>query len=117
MPPISELVIKRSEWGQGALRRLDNGKMCCLGFLSKACGVPDSELFEHGCILAYPRYEWIDKYGLNAWAARLPWALPPSTLAGLAAEINDSDVYTIAEKEEKLTKLFAENGIALTFVD
>lgn len=49
-----EFTIDRSKWVQGghkfksilgASKLLNNhGNMCCLGFYSKACGVPDKEL-------------------------------------------------------------------------
>lgn len=40
---IKKLVIDRALWGKGALLQED-GKMCCLGHLGRACGVDKNYL-------------------------------------------------------------------------
>jgi hypothetical protein len=110
---ITELVIDRARWGQGALKRIDSGKMCCLGFLAVACGVPEDELFFTGIsgnsAMGMPRPEWAEKYGMPAGVTyTLGWQT-------LAAEINDSAI-PMEDKEVKLIALFDDHGITLSFV-
>jgi hypothetical protein len=109
---ITELVIDRQKWGTGALKNED-GTMCCLGFLSEACGYGDQlrhidvKGIDHGSV-GLPNPLWID--------------VPPvfrdghiSEIATKAARINDSDRLQ-DEKEEALFTLFKNNGIKLSFV-
>lgn len=106
---VTELVIDRALWGRTALLNKD-GTMCCLGFLSKACGVPNNEMVHpNGASMGYPRREWISEYKLNDWAASAICA------ASKAACINDSRFQTDDTKEAELIELFKENGIALSF--
>lgn len=53
------LVIDRSKWAvgtykgagsfsQGVLLEPETGKMCCLGFLAKACGASDADIGNYG---------------------------------------------------------------------
>src|SRR3954462_4130148 len=57
-PIASEFTVKRSKWhrGQGAkgskLLR-DDGTMCCVGFLSKACGASDAEIINRNTIATF----------------------------------------------------------------
>lgn len=102
---ITELVIDRAKWGKSALLNPD-GTMCCLGFLSKACGVEDVQMLG----VSYPKYEWIKSNGLNK-----EFAANTGDQLSRAAQINDSTDMPIADKEIQLTALFAKNGIALSF--
>lgn len=101
---ITELVIDRAKWGKGALLNSE-GKMCCLGFLSKACGVPDEEIK----YVPFPHTNW-DK---------IPTAFRGNTPAcSKAAAINDEytqEPQTPEEREAALISLFSEKGIALRF--
>lgn len=105
---IDKFTVIRSKWGQGRLLTND-GKMCCLGFLSKACGYSDKDLGTR----SFPNSYWDripDKFRYAATAAY------HARLATVAAQINDLDA-PLAEKEAKLITLFAKNGITLTFED
>jgi hypothetical protein len=47
------IEISRAKWGRGvsdgsALKRLDNGKMCCLGFVCVTAGIPEEKLVAMG---------------------------------------------------------------------
>lgn len=116
MSNITELVIDRSKWGYGALLVTgtdgdDNvGKMCCLGFLSKACGYSDQDLMGKG----YPDCSWDMPHGFILENRVVRAGRGPMYDA---AKINDDSGLTREEKEKQLTVLFAENGIVLTFVD
>lgn len=111
---IKRLVIPREKWGSGAMLISkpypdeDDGKMCCLGHLAKACGSPDRDLRNYGM-------------PTTSVEARYPKAFKtshPATDWGaqhLAAEINDSKTMSGPEKERKLKILFGSRGIKLEF--
>lgn len=111
---IKELVIDRAMWGQGVLFRQEpddmagpKGSMCCLGWLSRACGVSDKDMYYMG----YPSSTWVSvpvEFTRGAIGLRSSTALQ-------AANINDGNK-SLPDKEAELIKLFAENGIALSFV-
>jgi len=101
--PITELVIDRARWGTSALLN-KNGTMCCLGFFSKACGVPDEQMLN----VSFPEYRWTYEFGLNKEFAGLH-------AHTVAAKINDNDEYSKEQKEIMLIDLFAKNGITLSF--
>lgn len=129
---VDKLVIKRSEWtgfmyscpdseqakeffrdlGAPMLYISETGKryQCCLGHLETAEGVPDSDLFNKGLPAIsdrnnFSKDEFLDPRDLRTKAM---WK---------AVELNDSTRMTLADKETALIKLFAENGITLSFVD
>lgn len=108
---ITELVIDRAKWGKGSLHNTDCTK-CCLGHLSTACGVPDSEMPADGK-MGYPREAWVKKYGVPeqlAWTRQI--SLSNTNQAAVINDNTDPDEI----KEPKLIRLFREHGIALSFV-
>lgn len=111
---IKSFTVDRARWGKNALKRRDNGKMCCLGFLSLACGVPEAKLcLEDGQERGFPD---------TGWPGYPDFTLPDddgehigsSSLEDRAASINDGDLDD-ADKEAKLIELFAKHNIELTF--
>lgn len=123
---ITKLVIDRAKWGVGCLLRGPNnllnhdpagwgplrepGKMCCLGFLAKACGIPDEKLVD----LGFPEASWsavpVPFRKLNDYDTVIAQQHPMYK----ATTINDSE-YPQEEKEKMLTELFAKEGIELSF--
>jgi hypothetical protein len=102
---IDKLEIDRARWGRNCLLSPYDNKMCCLGFLSKAYGAQDSEMRDVG----YPLSPWEDIYSIpRMFVGRTDFTCS-------ATFINDS-VIPAPERESQLTKLFADNGIALTFI-
>ena len=104
---ITELVIDRARWGTTALLNTD-GTMCCLGFLSRACGVPYEQMLN----VSFPRYGWANEFGVNI---EFVAELTADRVHRLAAEINDNTNYSKEQKETMLIDLFAKNGITLSF--
>lgn len=107
---VTEFKIYRPMWGQGALIR-DNGEMCCLGFLSKACGYSGKEMEGK----SYPSIYW-DKVperfrGLSDAGADDALDDP----GFIAAAINDKEDISQTEKETLLIELFSKYGITLSF--
>lgn len=136
---IKELVIDRAMWGQGSLLVTNSygltngylgpvGSMCCLGWLSRACGVAEQDLSGN----SFPLAEWpvpeefkrckaplrsaLDRHAMHdgpfSYAA---WPAAAHDVAQAAANINDAS-YSSASKEKMLIKLFGEHGITLSFV-
>lgn len=123
-----KLTIDRSKWanpgldnGSSMLLNSDGG-MCCLGFACIAAGVPEEEIFDRG------EPEGLDvaavKRAPDGWSSLLwhieeadysPAVVGNSKFARAAIRINDDVLYTQAEREEKLIKLFADNGVELEF--
>ena len=124
--PVTAFVIERARWlrGEGRtaswLLRASDGRMCCLGFYGAACGLSRVELLGVR-----------DFCGPSAAPVRqrphMAWLLdasvyPGSTVAQerMAQErlvnANDDPSLPEATREAQITALFAEQGIAVTFV-
>lgn len=105
---LTEFSIDRALWGSGQLRNPTTGKMCCLGHMSRACGVSDEMMGEW----AYPRSNWGVPEAFKCWSTYGECG------AGLsmndAGMINDSSM-PWEDKEPLLIKLFADHGITLSF--
>jgi hypothetical protein len=115
-----EFTVKRSEWYRGRtesgsrlLRR--DGQKCCVGFLCLSTGSPEKSLAERSAV-----------HSLNS-AARVPGWLAalfvvtlgpgPTDWGASIYSDNDSPMLSENERERRLTALFAEKGIKVTFVD
>lgn len=113
---IDSLVIDRAKWNGAYQSRFvssmlqSNGKMCCLGILGRACGVPDDEMLQKG----FPSALEMSEHSLMFPRAFVDEDCRNTQLAYTAAQINDYDM-PVADKEVKLVALFKEAGIALTF--
>lgn len=128
---LVDLTIDRAFWGTGALCRVeydeisgDAGDMCCLGFASRACGVKTSSLYR----IESFGYDDINlpsnlRSARRAIAKIFPAMLQEpsdieselSTFPYVAAEINDSTSLTDHQKEQRLRRLFAKEGVKLHF--
>jgi hypothetical protein len=79
-------------------------KMCCLGFLGVACGVPRGQMLG----ISYP-----------SWAGAPPECWPEGICTEEIdiAKINDTYPTDDATREGLLTSKFAELGVQVEFVD
>ena len=105
---MKTVVITRKLWGKKKLRRTEDGKMCCLGFLCRSYGLSNEDITGRGM----PGSLYTDSRSL------LPeWLLQSDAFsdARKAAFINDKATLTMAEKEELLKPLFLKHGIKLVF--
>jgi hypothetical protein len=107
-------TIDRSKWFRGGKpedSRLlrDDGKQCCVGFYLEACGVPRKHLL---------RANYFPRDTTPTVPAGADW-LMVSRDAGEASVyvVNDAPGYSEEKRESLLTKLFADQGIDVTFVD
>lgn len=109
MPEIKELVIDRALWGPFKLLRED-GRMCCLGHLGLACGVPKTAMLNRAlpCDLNKERR----LYPMSPTICDENWV-------SVCSAINDSRHSSLEEKEAKLIKAFSDfrgDGIKLSFI-
>ena len=114
-----EFTVKRSEWYRGkgdddsALLKEDGSK-CCVGFLCLNAGLPKKALFEVGSVEAVH----MDLERLPKWLAeRFVFDYDATDWALDVYKANDTPKLSGVEREAKLTALFAEKGIKVTFVD
>lgn len=110
MSDIKELLIDRSKWFRGRrgtdsrLVRLFDKKMCCLGFLGIACGVPIEKMIDVS-----------DPTGADdqAWP---PWLT--SKLIYRLVSVNDSRDIDEAQREAEIGRLFGAHGdVSVRFID
>lgn len=108
-------VIDRKNWYRGlaysALRRAEDGKMCCLGFICKQSGIEDANMTNIGGpdSLAQRAKRKVEFFFPPDWLiGQLPWVTE-------AIAINDASHLSEAHREALLMKLFAEHNIDLVF--
>jgi hypothetical protein len=119
--------VSRARWlrGEGSqnsrLLRPSDGKMCCLGFYGRACGIPSEQLENAGApdeLVGY--YETTVKYRdfWPKWVLQEPEDLGYRMTAATtrAMEVNDDDELGAVEREETLAELFKSVGVELVFV-
>lgn len=126
-PPLAtptRLVIDRSRWlrGEGLgelLRRLD-GKMCCLGFLGAACGVPKEAMLGRGTpeessfASAFPDWLMVEDDDDGDGDG---FRLKDGKEVRLLVDLNDNVGGPDAGRESAIARVFAEHGVEVVFVD
>lgn len=125
--PVKKFVIDRSKWLNGELYKraekangsapggvlLDAyGRMCCLGFYSKACGA--KRLQDE----AMPNY--LSKRSKLRLDSRIAdpdswWGDGPTPLADKLQTANDTERGRPETREAKIKKLFKTIGVTVTF--
>jgi hypothetical protein len=133
---LLNLVIDRAKWGRGdsdgMLLNPETGKMCCLGFLARECGLAARTIESQGVpsSLATWRDDEMIPHKVrrhqDVWNAvqskikpRLPFKgadAKSEDMEDLLAAINDTAALTTARRERLLTKEFAKVGVKVTFV-
>lgn len=106
-------VVQRSKWLRGLNRDTwlvdDQGRMCCLGFVSAQCGVSPSAMVRVGAPNGLRWAEGKPLLGLLLVDLRCH-----TELAAEAVRLNDATMDD-AEREAQLTALFAAHGYTLRF--
>ena len=115
----SHFVVDRQKWFRGLgfkesrLLRSD-GKMCCLGFVSKQCGVPDAQLLGIGSPCMLPEAEQLK---LPVFM-RGDYRIVPSTDKCMEAmSVNDNLNIPDDDREGRLQSIFESNGYKLQFIN
>lgn len=110
-----KFTIERSKWfrGQGvdpSFLLTEDGKKCCLGFFSLACGLKKKHIrgikSPHHIPVKVPEQMRFLIAGKDA-----------SDASVALMSVNDSTVTFEKKREKQLTKLFAKEGIEVEFVD
>jgi hypothetical protein len=109
-----DFVVHRETWyrgmGSGGSKLLlPDGRRCCLGFVAAQCNIPDNYLIGVGSpfyvhsagSLNFPS-NFLKPSGNTDWIME-------------AMRINDNPVITNERREERLIKLFKENGHTIRF--
>ncbi len=99
--------------------RTEEGEQCCLGFVCKKLGLKNKDILDVGRPGHLVRYDNFAQR--NAKEKLTPVLLKvkePTEKAWVeeAITINDDSLMSETEREEKLTKLFAKNGLDVKFV-
>jgi hypothetical protein len=118
-----ELVIDRSKWIRGkggaasCLLCPSDGKMCCLGFYSLACGLTEKQIkgaatpvslgMEGDNPLNNTEGSWLLREGVNSHT------LEAKELMAL----NDDSSISDQVREDEITRIFATRGVTVKFVD
>ena len=118
------LVIDRARWlrGDGDGKLLDeNGKMCCLGFLSRAIGYAPREirykLDPTGIVRARPSKRALRFGALLAWPDKDDPGRPSrSVVCDLLVHTNDDAGMSDRAREARIERLFARVGVKVRFV-
>lgn len=110
-------TVYRESWLRGngtASGLLLNGQRCCLGFLGKACGIPDGEMYQ----VADPESVAPELQSLWPETILSAESKTHTRLCGNILEENDCDDFETDElREVALSALFADAGIDVTFAD
>lgn len=125
--PIETLVIDRTKWYRGhgssgsALVRSADHLMCCLGFCALQRGFTKDELLEIGTpgeIVSVGRWQedalWrvrglVDTYDEGG--------IYETDVCDRLVDVNDDEDLSEPTRERRITELFAEIGVAVTFVN
>ena len=117
---MKQLIIDRKKWRTGGdlftekgLTKLLNkeGYMCCLGFYSLQIGnKTEEEILNMTC-----PYQVEDKTGIESLVTQYNGV--NSSFAHDAIEINDNDLISNEDREQRLIELFKENGVEISFIN
>jgi len=114
-----KLVIDRSKWlrGEGDMQsrliRPSDGKMCCLGFYGLALGVSRDAMLDRSTPAQAMR-KGGDQF--PPWTEAVQGLDEVNVCARLMSE-NDTVELSAAERERRITELFALRGVEVVFVD
>jgi len=120
---ITSFVIDRETWDRGGLRQTalltDDNKRCCLGFYGEACGLSDSmqlntadpgELDEASKkTLKDAGGEWL--FMQDEYCHRQSKATNDLIFE------NDNSVAKEEAREQNIARIFADNGVTVTFIN
>ena len=115
---VTEFTIDRNTWlrGEGSvgsyLKRECDGKQCCLGFYALACG------YSEGAILNGHTIEDLGPFAeQTVWLCAQPVEDENLDIADGLMSVNDEINSDYTYREEFITKTFAKQGIAVTFIN
>lgn len=114
---VKSFTVVRKKWlrGKGSMASalLWNGKSCCLGFYSEACGI--SRKVMHSIATPADLAAVSEQKSNVIWKTKLVRSGVNSISCQKLININDSSTTDDAFKEKKLTSLFKRLGIKVKF--
>lgn len=124
MRKSTEFTVSRAAWLRGdadSSMLLDGrGRMCCMGFYLRSCGVPEVDLLESMCIRdALGQESKGDLEELErdvGFGGKSRYSDDLSSAENIYA-VNDDSSIPDGEREALLTALLAERGVTVHFVD
>ncbi len=120
--------ISRKFWGTGdeggSLLDASNGKMCCLGFYSLACGAPKRGILDASYLTSIedtiPTTQRETTKWLNKRVNMKIGGQTTESFEGILAHVNDCETgmyKSRSRKEARIKSVFKQNGITVNFVD
>lgn len=124
MGDVKRFVIERERWLRGdeensRLLRPSDGKMCCLGFFARACGIDEDQIEDE----AEP--EDVPGAGWPLWVLResddfagdydLPGKLKNSLDIVELIKANDDEATGDRKRESRIAEIFAKHGVEVEF--
>lgn len=118
-----KVTIDRSKWRCGCLPNRNGtgptsllneyGYMCCLGFVAKAYGLDEGDIFQ----VSSPHYSTIPKDHpyMQLMHSPIKTHISTETLMDLAIDLNDGDALKFL-REEKLINLFSSQNVEIEFI-
>lgn len=107
-------TIDRSKWRKGTMLD-DDGRMCAMGFVAEAIGIPKTHFKHSGRPNIYnpeDRKKWGEAGFLKCNGSNIP------VLIGVVDKVirtNDNSKIDTKTREKKLKEIFSEVGIKLKF--
>ncbi len=120
---MQQLIIDRKKWRTGGASFTEKvgptqllnreGYMCCLGFYSLQVGnKTEEEILNMTC-----PYQVEDKTGIESLVTQYNGDGVNSSFAHDAIEINDNDLISNEDREQRLIELFKGEGIEISFIN
>lgn len=105
-----KILVERDKWsrGKGGVRLFDGHNYCILGFIGKAIGIPDAEMYNVKFLSTLD-----NKYPLTSLQTKMKYGKMYTRLELILLEINDSDV---KDKEKLLSYYVSRVGHTLKFI-
>lgn len=116
---IKTLIIDETKWANGSNKKVallltNSGNMCCLGFLSKACGFKNKQLLNEAFPISIlikdrslSKFDFPKKV-INSLGILSDWEIK-------ASNINDSKIFSNVKRKSLLREHFKQIGIKLIF--
>ena len=116
-----QFTVERSRWlrGLGAFKSglLRDGLQCCMGFVAEQIGVPCELRADSAGVASKPVRDLIEEALPDFVHRDRLGFLDERTWVRAAYGVNDNPDLADADREARLTQLFADNGHELVFVD
>jgi hypothetical protein len=120
---MRNLKIRRSEWlhGEGSSRsklyRTSDGKKCCLGIYLEACGLPLMDMANLSVPSQVAPLPVEAAWLLGDAISQHPSATIDSNVSLNLTYANDDQRLSEPSREQRITELFRNHDVEVTFID